>query len=229
MCLRGCADPAGLAAGADCFDWVPGDLAGGARGRGRNGGLAQPVELMRWMPQPRGVSCAMKVPWEPIGGHIDDDDDQLAGIMSRGVLQSRWSRADLAALDPACRALRVCPWSPRGRRMLAFRVGLIEGVCAVGAAYQGAISPSPRVPAGRNPSCWLPASFLVFPMPPRPPGRACRCATWRAASPRASGPAPPWPCAARFSRQSPWPSPSSVGHPGSCRRWRSRPRTGTSG
>lgn len=36
-----------------------------------------------------------------------------------------------------------------GRRMFAFRVGRIEVVCAVYAAAQGAISPSPRVPAGR--------------------------------------------------------------------------------
>jgi len=36
-----------------------------------------------------------------------------------------------------------------GRRMFAFRVGWIEVVCAVFAAALGAISPSPRVPAGR--------------------------------------------------------------------------------
>lgn len=40
-----------------------------------------------------------------------------------------------------------------GRRMFAFRVRWIEVVCAVGAAYPGAISPSPRVPAGRIPVC----------------------------------------------------------------------------
>jgi hypothetical protein len=37
--------------------------------------------------------------------------------------------------------------------MFAFRVGWIEVVCAVVAAAQGAISPSPRVPAGRIPVC----------------------------------------------------------------------------
>ncbi|MCW3783640.1 AMP-binding enzyme [Defluviimonas salinarum] len=36
-----------------------------------------------------------------------------------------------------------------GRRTFAFRVGQIEVVCAVFAAARGAISPSPRVPAGR--------------------------------------------------------------------------------
>jgi len=40
-----------------------------------------------------------------------------------------------------------------GRRMFAFRVGWIEVVCAVVAAVLGAISPSPRVPAGRILSC----------------------------------------------------------------------------
>jgi len=39
-----------------------------------------------------------------------------------------------------------------GRRMFAFRVGRIEVVCAVYAAAQGTISPSPRVPA---PQAWL--------------------------------------------------------------------------
>lgn len=40
-----------------------------------------------------------------------------------------------------------------GCRMFAFQVGWIEVVCAVIAANLGAISPSPRVPAGRIPLC----------------------------------------------------------------------------
>ena len=40
-----------------------------------------------------------------------------------------------------------------GRRMFAFRVGLIEVVFAVLAAVVGAISSSPRVPAGRILAC----------------------------------------------------------------------------
>jgi hypothetical protein len=41
-----------------------------------------------------------------------------------------------------------------GRRMFAFRFGWIEVVCAIFAAFVGAISPSPRVPAGRIQLHW---------------------------------------------------------------------------
>jgi len=40
-----------------------------------------------------------------------------------------------------------------GRRMFAFRIGWIEVVRGVIAAVVGAISPSPRVPAGRILPC----------------------------------------------------------------------------
>jgi len=56
------------------------------------------------------------------------------------ILQSLVLRAGLLG---SLRGRRV------GRRMFAFRVGRIEVVFAVCAAAQGAISPSPRVPAGR--------------------------------------------------------------------------------
>ena len=83
-------------------------------------------------------------------------------VVSPDVLLSHWSSSDPLHSLRTCRALGFSPRSSLGTPHVCVQVGWIEVVCAVIAAVQGTILPSPRVPAGRMGVHRRPTRILRF-------------------------------------------------------------------